>query len=479
MRFFVVQVLSSHFTLISSRSRATRSAAASSIMSLYSQLDCVYDCLNSYCGVDRFQGIVYERLYNAACILLRPSSSSYAASQHISNATNARKTPRTEEYVFVRPDQLFTDLSDDIPPFAYTHWSASRTFSASLVSGLTSGNSATLATVLQIRAMPSSDEVMLWFQILAAENANVVLGDDILATVINLAQLACAMLSVAEEGSSSSFDVNAIYLPDTRGVLHQCSSDIYIDDAPWLRGRLDTNKFVCIHSQVPSQLATILGVRTLSESVVEVVTPNSIELYGSSANHNVSSALEREVVTCVEKWNENLRSAAYVGALRKAIQASSNNNTSISSSGANMKSKSKKGKGAAAETVGGKLTTVVAATFSEEEVMHRLFTLLKCEIKLASRIQSRFLLYSTQCLQQHSLPVDITLSAEGSNVIFVNEADKTSTDFAFSESPRGVNTPTIYVLFQPYGSVASQQQTTTSWKRRWWVYFSFCSFDVS
>jgi hypothetical protein len=416
-----------------SRYRAT----ASGTVTLYSQLDCVYDSLSAYASLGKYNDVIYGKLSNAACLLLRPGPSSSIAAK------------TQQQYIFVRPDQVFTGLTENIAPFAYNIISASKylymastapTSSSTVVQG-NGGVASNLLSALQIRSLPALEEVMLWFQMLAADHVQVPIDEQTLQTVIHLATLTCSLVS--EDSKSSDADIttvklveygDAIFLPDNNHILHAINTDIYVDDAPWLANRLDTSKFALLHKTVPDYVAAILGVRTLSEAVVERVSAHSVravELSGNNANN-------KSVVECVQRWNNNLHRPAYAGALRKAVQ------TGLGKHNARQNGSKYAAKQSAKHT-----------TMTEEEIIHKIFNLHNCTIKLASSIRSQFLLYSTRSLtSSHVEPIDVTKTPEGSTAVFI-DADENHT-----------NGPTLYLLYQQNPSDPTQFSGTV-WKKRW------------
>jgi hypothetical protein len=429
--------------------------------SLHKQLDCVYMCLQKYSSyddsiseavsdADSSKSFIRDKLSGVACILLRPSTT-------LVNATF--QDPERDTYTFVRPDQLFWRLQDDIVPFAYTIGRAPQSLlynnGNSQHSSKQPTSSGSLASVFQIREYPSIDDVTMWFQVIAAENASRPIDDATLQTVINLSQLVCFLRTSSDSlVGGSEIDLDLIYLPDTKGFLHPISRALYLDDAPWLRGRLDELKFALIHPSVPNSVAVGLGVRLLSQSVVEKVDTQRIQLFSSST---ASNSIEAGAVGCVNRWNNSLHQPAYMGALRKAVQSYYRKSDIVAGRSMpplNAKMPRPRLRSDSHPGIG---------ILPEEEAIHKVFSLSRCEIKLARQIHTRLMLYSTHSLLSNIPPLDVTLSSVGSEVVLVTDGEVNVGQHQVTGG-----SITIYVLLCPLPQdlEASNEALYHKWKKR-------------
>ena len=210
--------------------------------------------------------------------------------------------------------------------------------------------SANLLDALKFYRMPSLGTVQQWSEMLAREARGRPLSAEQLTVAVRLANVAAKILlmtsssspatapsaisstyfstsssataagvvagqATSSHSSSSSHGeagpVISMYLPDSNGVLRVSSEELFCDDAPWLQGRIDRSKVPLVHSQVVGNTAMALGARTLSSAVREVVARHEVEL---ATGHRVSP----EMQTTVAKWNSNLASPAFQGAVRRA-----------------------------------------------------------------------------------------------------------------------------------------------------------------
>lgn len=291
------------------------------------QLRGIYENLGSFTEAAELS-LIENSLQSKECILITTSVSEPDESKRPTRSDNNGRslgssfmanTPKMQRLQFVRGSSLFLKLSDDLAPFAF---SAQRSHNALL-------GDLELLLRLGVRRYPSLTEIVQWSVELSRDYKQGPLPRKQLNVAVRLAKLAHEVIIYSTD--SSMKQIAGLYLPDQSGILRLASSNLFVDDAPWLQGRIDCTKVPLIHPEVDKVIAVGLGARPLSSAVTEIANPSDIE-------EARLEGLPKETRESIVKWNRNLSTPAFQGAVRRAMVHFWSKQMSSRSSGASRNS---------------------------------------------------------------------------------------------------------------------------------------------
>ena len=213
----------------------------------------------------------------------------------------------TERLVFVPPSRVFVDLSYSAAPYAYTPRDVEFAFTR-----------VKLHALFDCPRTPSLQQVHGWLREMTETAGNAPLDPVKLRSSIVLADLAGLKLlyDTSTEAASASFPI-----PDRSGRLRN-ASNLLVDDAPWLDGRVDKSAdghLPVVHSGISATTALRLGARALSAAVQELPDGDLMPVRAEAIDSMLYPGARDAVESQLASWNRNLRSRAFRVSLRRAI----------------------------------------------------------------------------------------------------------------------------------------------------------------
>jgi len=190
----------------------------------------------------------------------------------------------------VSSEMLFSGLSSDVPPFAYSMRQA-RDVNRGCIR---------LLEMLGMNYRPSFEQVIRWLEILREKFGTSVLPEQELTAAITLVKIAFSERNYVSVEIQPQ-ELAKCPLPDKGGILSSPTAMVF-DDAPWLKSRLDTTKLPLVHPNISDECAAWYGVVPLSKGIKEIpdeVTPLD------------ESLVPAEVRKSLELWTHNISSTAF------------------------------------------------------------------------------------------------------------------------------------------------------------------------
>ena len=202
----------------------------------------------------------------------------------------SRRSRRGVVTTFVDAQTVFDDLPEPgFPPFAYA--------TSALCSTLC--RSDTLLNVMGVRQSPSLEDLIRWIAKYAERAQGQPLPEENLTAVVKIFGLLEPHAAVIKTHRVLDNDYFFVLASDDKLMP---AKHVVVDDAPWLRRRIDMSAVFTVHPRI-AQVARVIGLRTLDQAVQERL----------HASFDPRAVLEtkQETLQHLQEWQRTLRTRKF------------------------------------------------------------------------------------------------------------------------------------------------------------------------
>ena len=268
-----------------------------------------------------------SRLRNIITLVLSSLSIAMAGNPQVADQVRSTLQGRSfvpvagsKPLIFVGGDTLFKEIfaqgrQVNLAPFAYR-------LPESLFFVESAASRKVLLDVVGVRTKPALSDVASWLRRLADDFPGEPLPPTHFNTALTLLQMLTDALGLGRRSGEATSAADAataeaaaaaanLYAPDSSGVL-RAASQLAVNDAPWMAGRVSPTAVRLVHDKVPSEVSRAIGALRLSEIVCERLADGFVPSLAPGADASAVSKIENT-------WGPNARSRDFRRALCRVM----------------------------------------------------------------------------------------------------------------------------------------------------------------